>query len=203
MLLAAFAGFALAACENERNQSQPGDRLEQHACTQDDVGAGFNLQTSGDFSPANLADLGYNAPARLTRFRAAGMTRGHFVYWKEIAGKPPFDPPLDIVCQVMEFQSDAQARTFVENASLHDITSNLIGWLPGSYEATPVEAPGASGSNRTFTLSGDGEAGPVTVAGVVMADGRYVRIVSLGGPGTAPNSIRAEAVQQRIAARAR
>lgn len=201
-LLAAASATGFTACGNARNESDTSDRLDGQVCTQDDVGPGFNHQTSGDFSPRNLADLGDEAPARLAAYRAAGMLKGHFVYWKEVSGKPPFDPPLDVVCQVVEFQTAAQARTFVSSLAASEVASTLIGWLPEHFESFHAETPPLGDAARGFELHGIGDAGPVTVTGIMVAAGKYVRSISAGGPSTGPKIGQAIALQVRVAGRA-
>lgn len=202
-LLAAASAAGFPACGNDRNDSQALDRLDAQVCNQGDVGDEFNHQTSGDFSPRNLADLGDDAPSRLASYRAAGMTRGHFVYWKEVAGSPPFDPPLDVVCQVTEFRTAEQAEAFVVGLAPGDAASTLIGWLPGEYESVAVQTPALGAAARGFEIRGQGDAGPVTVVTAMVASGKYVRTISAGGPNTSASIAHAVALQERVANRAR
>ena len=196
------AVVTLSACGNDRNESQALDLLDAQVCNQGDVGDQFNHQTSGDFSPRNLADLGEDAQGRLASYRAAGMTRGHFVYWKEIAGRPPFDPPLDVVCQVTEFHNAEQAQAFVVGLAPRDAASTLIGWLPGEYESVAAQTPALGAAARGFEIRGQGDAGAVTVSAVVVAVGKYVRTISTGGPNTGVSIPQAIALQERVASRA-
>lgn len=203
-LVAATSAIALAACGNDRNESHADDALDSQVCTKADVGESFNHQTSGDFSPENLADLGDRPGTDRASLRSMGMTTGHFVYWKDAAGKPPFEPPMDVVCQVMAFQSEGQARTFVAELSAGLAPAMVIGRLPvrGHEQVTELTVPG--GTARVFSVSIAGDsADPLEVNIAFVADGRYVRVVAIGAPSTSVGSNTASALLERVAARQR
>lgn len=189
-----------AACGNERNETDLANSLDRQVCTGADLGDGFNHQTSGDFSPANLAALGDDEQAQRKQFEAAGMIRGHFAYWKQVAGHPPFEPPLDIVCQVIEFESDDDATTFVATQG-NAAAPAVIALLPPTRQQAEVTAPGAPAGSRAFAITADSDAGRLTLGAVIAAAGRYVRSVYTGGLDGSRSLEESVRIQERMAAR--
>lgn len=195
----------LAGCASPGGGDDRVAGLEVQVCLQQDVPADFRRQTSGDFTPQNLADLGSNPKQRLQQLATEGMRGGHFAYWKQTVGSPPFEPPLDIVCQVLEFDSAPAAATFVQ--TIHpepaDLATTALTWLPvGSrtvFEAPTTLSPAA----RAFAIRAEDSQTSVDISAVVSADGRYVRTVYLGGNGRRATIVDAEAIQKHIAERLR
>lgn len=207
-LLAAGLAFAAASCRSERNTSDPGDLLDQQVCTQSDVGAGYREQTSGDFSLANVADLSSAPDSRRRQLEADGLQRGHFAYWKHTVGSPPFEPPLEIVCQVLEFATGEQARQFVAGLRTEpdDLATSAMTWLPDGKrtieEQSPV--PGSDplpAQSRAFHLEARDSNIDVSVYAVVVPVGRYVRSVYVGDGRGSGSLAEALAIQARVSER--
>lgn len=194
--------FAVAGCGNTRNETDPADILDRQVCTGADVGNGYNHQTSGDFSPANLAAISPdNEAGELKKLEQAGLIGGHFAYWKQVAGHPPFDPPLDVVCQVLEFDSETEAAAFAAGTA-EDVASAVIALLPARHTVAEVANVGMTPS-REFAITGDGDAGPTTMTALVVVSGRYVRSVYAGGLDPTHAAAESERIQQQMATRLR
>ena len=195
----------LAACAARGSGEVHVAGLENQVCLQQDVPADFRRQTSGDFTAQNLADLSPNPKQRLQQLATAGMRDGHFAYWKQTVGSPPFEPPLDIVCQVLEFDSAPAAAAFVQ--TIHpepaDLATTALTWLPEG-SRTVFEAPTTlSPAARAFAIRAEDSQTSVDISAVVFADGRYVRTVYLGGNGRRGTIVDAEVIQKHMAARLR
>lgn len=155
---AAGAALLFAACSDA---SEEGDRsLDRYLCTSDDLTWEFQQQTTGSFSANDLGSLGDGTDERKAAYREAGLQRGRFVFWKESLPKPPFDPPINVVCQVLVFESAAQADSWVDGlvADSAEIAATGIVWLPGGQRtAEEVDDP----AGRTFRI--EAEEGPASV----------------------------------------
>ncbi|HMO95558.1 MAG TPA: hypothetical protein PKD27_05510, partial [Tepidiformaceae bacterium] len=126
-----FVAACVAACSDA---SQEGDAdLDRFLCVQDDLTWEFHEQVSGSFSAEDLGSLGDGTEERKEAYRAAGLLRGRFVFWKESLPRPPFDPPVNVVCQVLVFQTAPQAGAWVDGlvADSDEIAATGILWLPG------------------------------------------------------------------------
>ncbi len=197
------AAALLAGCGIAGSADEAGTGLENQVCQQEDVPAGFRRQTAGDLTPHNLADLGPGPDQRLRQLAAAGLRRGHFAYWKENIGTPPFDPPLDIVCQVLEFDSAPAAAAFVQSMRPDpaDLSTRTLTWLPEG-SRTVFEAPSTlEPPARAFAIRAEDTQTSVDISALVVPDGRYVRTVYLGGNGRRGTIVDAAQVQQRMSAR--
>ncbi len=177
------AGALIAACSSGHTK---GAALDPFLCTQEDLGDGYQLLTDGSFSPGDLADLGPGPRDREREFREAGMLRGKFVLFNQVLPRPPFDPPVNVVCQVLEFVDGDEAQAFVTALKPDGtLTRSLIGSLPGErlvVREGAEETEGDPRKPREFTLvASDGDHSQVTF--VVLrsgATGRYVRTVAAG-----------------------
>lgn len=152
------AALLLGACSDA---SEEGDTsLDKYLCSSDDLTWEFQQQTSGSFSANDLGSLGDDTDERKAAYREAGLERGRFVFWKESLPRPPFDPPFNVVCQVLVFESDAQARAWVSGlvADAAEIGATGIVWLPDG-ERTAEEVDDSNG--RTFRVVA--EEGPASV----------------------------------------
>ena len=197
------AATLVAACGNPESQDGSGAGLEKHVCLQEDVPADFRRQTAGDFTPQNLADLGPGPDQRLRQLAAAGMRGGHFAYWKQNVGSPPFEPPLDIICQVIEFDSEANAAAFVQaiRPEPEELATTALTWLPDG-SRTVVEAPATlSPGARAFAIRAEDKHTAVDISAVVLPDGRFVRSVYLGGNGGRGTIAEAAQIQRQMAKR--
>ena len=197
------AASLFAGCGILGNSDDSGSGLANQVCSQDDVPAGFRRQTAGDFTPQNLADLGPGPDQRLRQLAAAGLRRGHFAYWKQNVESPPFDPPLDIVCQVLEFDSAQAATAFVQSLRPEpaDLSTTALAWIPDGSRAV-FEAPSTLPSPaRAFEIRAEDSQTSVDISAVVVPDGRYVRTVYLGGNGRRGTIVDAAKVQQQMSSR--
>jgi hypothetical protein len=190
------AGTATAAQEALQNQ----------VCTQADLGPDYREETAGDFSAGNLADLSTDAPTRRSALDAAGLKRGYFAYWKENVNDPPFNPPNEVVCQVLEFGADAEATAFVAamQPTPEELVTTAIAWIPASSRSVSEEAVGGIGlpHSRAFRLSASDKDIDVSLFAVVVPDGRYVRSAYTGGQDSKATVADAVAIEDKISARA-
>ncbi len=147
---AALAGALLiSACSDA---SEEGDTsLDKYLCASDDLTWEFQQQTAGSFSANDLGSLGDGTDERKAAYREAGLERGRFVFWKESLPRPPFDPPVNVVCQVLVFETAPQAEAWVAGlvADSAEIAATGIVWLPDG-ERTADEVDDAGG--RTFRI---------------------------------------------------
>ena len=126
LLLTAAMLLAGTACSDDSASSASAKALDHQLCTSSDVGPDFREEAAGSFTPGNLADLASNSSARRDQLDAAGLKDGRFAYWKHLVADPPFPPPLEIVCQAMEFGSSEQAAAYV--SGLHATPEDLASW---------------------------------------------------------------------------
>ncbi|MEO6398617.1 MAG: hypothetical protein ABIP13_09140 [Tepidiformaceae bacterium] len=192
-----------AACGSSR-ENGAGAGLGSQVCLQADVPGDFHRQTSGDFTPRNLADLSPSGEAHLGQLSATGLRGGHFAYWKQAVGAPPFDPPLDIVCQVLEFWSEDDASGFLAGIRPEpgDLATTALVWLPEGARAV-TEEPSPLASSRAFAMRAEDSQTSVEISAVVLADGRFVRTVYFGGNGRHATAAEAGAIQQAMVTRLR
>jgi hypothetical protein len=182
----AASGLALlaAACSDVSGLNSASE-LHQQVCNSDDLGGQFREETSGDFSSGNLGALADNATVRTKELNAAGLKGGHFAYWKHTVPDPPFDPPIEAVCQVMEFGSDAEANDFVAGltATPDDLATAAITWLPaGQRSASEEPAPAIQlpPTSRGFHLVAKDANVDAKLFVVILPAGRFVRSVYVG-----------------------
>lgn len=184
----------------------PGDEpttsvVAQLVCDGADVGDGYLLQVTGSFTPGDIAALAADQQDRKDALARAGFRGGHFSYWKQIVGHPPFDPPENILCEAMEFVSEDGARAFVRDfdpAAGHE----LPGLLPLPDDETRITEetrPEDDPAGRTFAISSEGDPVDIHVSVAVSARGRFVQTTYAGGRRDDPGSTKqAEAVHSRL-----
>lgn len=127
LTLASAAAILNSACSNGDAYRE----LKPLLCTQQDVGSNYQQLTDGDFSVKDLADLGPNSSARQKELRAAGVQHGRFVLFKESLPRPPFDPPVNVICQALQFDSPEHARAFVRALQPDDsLATTAMTWIP-------------------------------------------------------------------------
>ncbi len=181
--------------------------LKGQVCTSPDLGQDFRIETQGDFTVGNLADLAADASTRKKALEDAGMEGGYFAYWKHHVGGPPFPPPAEVVCQAMEFATDADAGDFVAamKPTPEDLATSAIAWVPDSNRKVAEEdlTVGDLPSARAFKLTASDSNVSLSLDIVVVASGRYVRSVYAGGERGADELGQAEAIQQRMEQRLR
>jgi hypothetical protein len=177
---ALFAATALCiSCNAPARDSTTTAELSSRLCTLDDLGGHYVRQTEGDFDSADLATLPHAPPGRENQLAAAGLIRGRLVFWKATVSKPPFEPPLNVYCQALAFDSQQQADAFVAALQPHLADIETLGMAFFPDDGLTVEIQPATGGIRTFELTAHDWA----VSGAVRADGRYVTSVLAGGPG--------------------
>ncbi len=199
LLVIAGAAALFLACGsgNQRNETRPANALDARVCTQQDLGGGFNEETAGNFTPANLADLGPNSGKRSRALTGAGLIRGHFAYWKEVPAAPPFEPQTDVVCQAIEFETADEAAAFVHalRPAEDSLVTAGIAWLhDGRREVTEAPAPLDPAGARAFVIRTTGGDENAAVYAVIVARGAYVRSVYLQTPGVSGQLERAAAI---------
>ena len=197
------SSLLLAACAAQGSGEVHVAGLENQVCLQQDVPADFRRQTSGDFTAQNLADLGPNPEQRLQQLATAGMRGGHFAYWKQTVGRPPFEPPLDVICQVLEFDSEVQASAFVDaiRPDPEDLATTALTWFPDGSRTVTEEPTTLSAAARAFAIHAEDRQTSVDISAVVFPDGRFVRTVYLGGNGRRASVIDAVLIQRRMSGR--
>jgi len=198
--LLALASYAGGACGSDSTAED--DELEAQVCQQADLGELFVEQASATFRPADLADVAPDADERLPALREAGLIRGHFVFWKEAIGRPPFESPVNVVCQALEFRSSEQAEAFAAGlrATPRDLASAALTWLPEG-ERTAIEGANYREGVRVFGLTAEDDATSIEVTVVVAGAGRYVRSIYAGGQSGPVAAADVLAVLERIRTR--
>lgn len=178
VLAAGVLSVALVGCADA---SESGDAaLDRYLCEQSDLDGRFLQLVSGAFSRDDLGGLGLDPAERKREYRAAGMERGRFVFWKEGLPKPPFDPPMNVVCQVLVFESPQQAADWIASldGDAADLAASGILWLPGGERVTEEIAPIAGA--RAFRVAAEEGPARVTLIATYAAEGNLVRSVFAG-----------------------
>ncbi len=163
--------------------STTGKDLDPYLCQPGDVGEEYQELTRGNFSPRDLADLGPSADRREDEFEEGGMERGRFVFYKQSLPKPPFDPPIDVLCQVLEFENEGAAAAFVAGLEPSDsVATTNIAWIPeDNWQFVERDYPELEGpGGRSFEVTaGRGEQ---QVAAILhtRASGRFVATIAAG-----------------------
>ncbi|MEP7216249.1 MAG: hypothetical protein ABI782_08350 [Anaerolineaceae bacterium] len=193
----------VVGCASHGNADDHVTGLENQVCLQPDVPADFRRQTSGDFTAQNLADLGPNPEQRLKQLAAAGMRDGHFAYWKQTVGSPPFEPPLDVICQALAFDSESHAAAFVQaiRPRPDDLATTALTWLPDGSRTVTEEPTTLSPTARAFAIRAEDSQTSVEISAVVFPDGRFVRTVYIGGNGRPASVVDAVEIQLHISER--
>lgn len=183
----AFAALALSASAAACASDASGDSVLNHqVCTEADLGGSYIEKTVGDVSIGNLADLSSDSSARSRELTQAGMVEGRFAYWVHTVPNPPFDPPLEVVCQAIEFHSAQEATAFVHDIkpTPDDLASNAIAWLADDHRSVEeLQRSGASTAGpvrREFKVTATGNSLHVTIYATIEADGRFVRTIYVG-----------------------
>lgn len=194
---------ASAGCTARASGSITGG-LEQQLCVESELGGDYAEKTSGDLSLANLAALSDDSASMQKRLEADGLKGGLFTYWVHTVPKPPFEPPLEVVCQALEFDSEAGAQAFVAELkpTPDDLASSAMAWIAEgkrSVEELPLPATGDAAETleraRAFKLTASGNQVDFTIYAVVVDAGKYVRTVYIGRNGNPGDVQLADAVQ--------
>lgn len=182
------AALTASACDSPVDITEFEPRLDQMACQGDDVPGQFSFQTAGTFTLGNLAGLAPDPEGRRTELRDAGLRAGFFANWREATSKPPSDPPADLTCQVLGFETTEQAMAFVEGmeGTPDGVVSSAITWLPRDDRAVAeIPAPESAPERaRAFRISARDADVAVEVFAVVVRNGAYVQSVYVGGQGS-------------------
>jgi len=200
----AVISFGFAACS--RATFRPDPVFMERVCTADDLEGTYVQQTSGALSPENLAALSDDPGRRREDLEAAGLQSGHFVYWKEVVGRPPVPPHVEILCQMLLFESEAQASSFVEELRPEPETLATVAltWLPtegraaGEVTNPPVDLPRGS---RMFEMQAGEQGNLVRLFVVVTANGSQVHSTYMGSRNGSVSADDAVAVHARMLAR--
>lgn len=173
------AGVALSSCGADARETP----VERALCGQEDAGDAYQELTRGGFSPGDLAGLAPHPGPQERAFREAGMVRGGFVFLKEVLPRPPFEPPVNLVCEVLEFGTAEEASNFVANMGEGVSVPSLIMGLPPRGvtreidDGFPRESP--AGRVRAFELTTEGEKS-ASIHIAAANDGVLVRVVAAG-----------------------
>jgi len=162
---------------------QPSVELDGHLCAPETLGEDYQELIRGVFSPRDLADLSEDADARESEYRAAGMESGKFVYFKSVLPKPPFEPPVNVVCQAIEFEDATGAERYLASLDAADAHNALaFGAVPGEDVVTESRPSPLAGPPdlRYFAAAGGTGEQRTTVSFLVGAEGRFVRLVAVG-----------------------
>ena len=191
-LSAVFLVF-LAACSGA---SQNDEEIDRFLCNHDDVGPDFIELARGEFTPEDLANLSTNASAAKQEYESGGLMRGRFVFLKEVLSRPPFDPPLNLLCQVLEFDSEADAQAYASGLGGAAPQWAGIAWLPDG--DLVVEPAGENTRRISFREAGQ----DVTVLVRYGTSGSYFYSVYLGRDAEAPPEAALDGIVTSVAARA-
>ncbi len=200
---ALLAGLTLMACSS--SEASDGLGLEPYLCTLDDLGGGFNEQTSGAISLGDIAALSDGGRDEERRLRESGLREGRFIFWKEALPKPPFDPPANVVCEVLAFDSETSATAWVVGLSEAGIADPFAAagvlWLPGGNREVQEALP--DGEARVFHLRASEGDARVGLFARYEARGRLVLAVFAGDRDGLTLRTELDAIAQRQAARLR
>lgn len=176
---------ALAALFSSCSNGDAYSELKPLLCTPEDVGADYQQLTDGDFSVRDLADLGPGAAQRERELRQAGAQHGRFVLFKKSLPKPPFDPPVNVVCQAVQFDSPEQARAFVRGLQPDDsLATTAMTWIPGddrhfaAVNAGESPAPPGEAWARFTIRAGSGEETMTAIYDAVSSGSTVLTVVT-------------------------
>ncbi|MGE3075768.1 MAG: hypothetical protein AB7N24_18780 [Dehalococcoidia bacterium] len=172
------------------------DEIDSYLCTHGDVGPDFIELSRGEFTPADLANLSGDTSEAKAQYREAGLKRGRFVFWKEVLPHPPFDPPLNLLCQVLEFASAEDAAKYANGLGEAAPPWAGLAWLPDG--DLRVEAAGPDLRRITFREAGQ----DVTVLVQSAATERYFYAIYLGRDEMPPAATELEPIVAGVAAHA-
>lgn len=176
------------------------------ACSQEDVPPDFNWQTAGSFTRDDLARVADEPDERRDELREAGVIAGYLSNWRQRISRPPFEPPVDLTCQVIAFESPEEAKAFVAGLrpGRGSVVAAAVTWLPGDEQvAEELDVPdGAPEGSRHFRLEArDGDVS-VIVHAILQPNGPFVQAVFAGGEGD-DGLAQAEATALALAERTR
>jgi hypothetical protein len=166
-----------------------GEDLEPYLCTREDVGDEYQELARGNFSPRDLADLGPDPASRVREFEDAGMKRGRFAFFKQSLPRPPFEPPIDLLCQVIEFESEAAALAFVEEIEPEDsLATTAMAWIPGNErEFEEAGRPDSTPGLRMFSIVAGSNETKIYAGMIVGAESNIIRTVAVGSNSADPD----------------
>ncbi|MGE0598567.1 MAG: hypothetical protein AB7J35_01910 [Dehalococcoidia bacterium] len=193
LALSAICLVVASACSASAGNN---DEMDSYLCTHDDVGPDFIELSRGEFTPDDLANLSDDASKAKDQYQAAGLKRGRFVFWKEVLPHPPFDPPLNLLCQVLEFDSASDAAAYAAGLGGAAPQWAGIAWLPDG--DLKVESAGQDLRRITFQEAGQ----DVTVLVQSGASDRYFYSIYLGRDELPPTEAEIAPIARGVAAHA-
>lgn len=173
------------ACDSPVDTASFDPPIDTLACVAADLPAGFGWQAAGGFTEDDLAGVPGAPEQRLDRLQEVGVRAGYFSNWRSRISKPPFQPPVDLTCQVIAFESETGARAFVNSLSdaPEGVVLAAITWLPdGAPDVEQVSpADGLPDGSLQFHIRAADGGLDVNVNAVVMQAGPFVQVVFAGG----------------------
>lgn len=173
-------------------------------CTPEDLGAEYHLLTEGEVSVQNLAGLSDDARARQQQLQEAGLRGGRFSYWEEQVGRPPFAPPMQVLCQALEFESAEAAGRFLRELTddPDELATTAMKWLPrerrAAEEITADAGKSLPAGARSFRITASGAGVDVEIYAVITPNGAYTQGVYVSGAGGLEEAL---AVMERFRSR--
>ncbi len=119
-------------------------------------------------------------------FATLGLVDVTFNFWKETVDAVPFDPPANIVCELLTFASDDGAQAFIAalEPNGETLAATSITWPPASEFLVEEVMIGEERVDlRAFVATGVSGA-PRTLISLFEAEGSRVRAVHAGGEET-------------------
>ena len=190
LALAAVPLLLTAACSN---QPAANSEIDDLLCTQEDLGPDYIELSRGEFTTADIAALAPGANEHA--YRDAGMQRGHFIFWKQVLSNPPFDPPMNVLCQAIEFETPDRAAAFASGLDDSAPPWAGIAWLPE--HNLIVESAGQDLQRISFNDAGQ----DVSVLVGYRATGRFFSSIYLGSSGAPPEESAITTIADRVAHR--
>ena len=140
-------------------------------------------QTGGVYPASELQER--ESAANGFDFATLGLVDVTFNFWKETVDAVPFDPPANIVCELLTFASDDGAQAFIAalEPNSQTLAATSITWPPASEflveEVTTIE------EREILAFVAKGVSGaPRTLISLFEAEGSRVRAVHAGGEET-------------------
>ncbi|MCC7362852.1 MAG: hypothetical protein IT303_00650 [Dehalococcoidia bacterium] len=151
---------------------------EQLVCLDADVPDGYLLQVTGTFTGDDIEELVADEGARAPD----GLEGGTFSYWREIVSQPPFDPPIAILCEALQFDTAELASAFVRGLQPGvEMTLPSLVWLPDEgRQFTEVQGGEGSPPGRFFRVSAQEDGAEVHLFAAYVTNGRFVQAVFVG-----------------------
>lgn len=173
-------GFAVALTLLGMACGGPNDATPDFDCDAERLPGEYIRQNGGTYPARQLQERSSIVDGLdITTF---GMIRADFNFWKETVDAVPFDPPANIVCEVLTFANADGARAFLAalEPNSESLATTSITWPLDAEFHVEEAALGEAPNFRAFVATHSG-ASPRSLVSLFEVEGSRVRAVHAGG----------------------